>query len=366
MEVREYYSYKPDYVIHPGEYLEEVLEAREIKKNDLSERIGVSVKHISQIINKQALLTSELSLQLERTLGISANIWNGLSSGYSLYEARQKEQEQLKHNTEWVKKFPIKDLIRLGYLPKKNIKFLTENVLEFFGISNPEQWEQYYSNREANFRKSNSFKDNLHHVAAWLRSAELEASKIDVKPYQKDLFKTNLYHIRSITVKKPFEFESEMRKLCAEAGVVLTFVPEYEGTHISGAARWLTSEKALIIMSLRHKTNDHFWFTFFHEAAHILLHSKKDVFIDDPEGYESKEESEANRFARNIMIPEDAYKVFISKNNYYKNHIEAFAHEIDIHPGIVVGTLQYDKKISYSWHNKLKERFTLSKPKIEE
>ncbi|HPA63272.1 MAG TPA: HigA family addiction module antitoxin [Spirochaetota bacterium] len=358
METREYYSYKPDYVIHPGEYLEEVLEAREIKKNDLSERIGVSVKHISQIINKQALLTSELSLQLERTLGISANIWNGLSSGYSLFEARQKEQKELQLNTEWVKKFPIKDLIRLGYLSKNSVKSLTENVLEFFGISNPEQWEQYYFNRAANFRKSNSFKDNLHHIAAWLRSGEIEAAKTNVKSYKKDLFKSNLYCIRALTVKKPIEFESEMIRLCAEAGVVLTFVPEFEGTHISGAARWLNPEKALIIMSLRHKTNDHFWFTFFHEAAHILLHSKKDVFIDDPKGYESKEENEANRYARNIMIPEDAYKSFIAKGDYYSNNIITFANEINIHPGIIVGTLQFDEKIPFSWHNKLKERFT--------
>ncbi len=41
------YAFKPDYSIHPGEYLEDVLSAREIKKNDLSLRLGISVKHLS-------------------------------------------------------------------------------------------------------------------------------------------------------------------------------------------------------------------------------------------------------------------------------------------------------------------------------
>jgi hypothetical protein len=150
-----------------------------------------------------------------------------------------------------------------------------------------------------------------------------------------------------------------MTKLCAEAGVALVFMPEFERTHLSGVTRWLTPDKALILMSLRHKTNDHFWFTFFHEAAHILLHGKKEIFIDDAEGYGSKKENEANRFARNMLIPEDAYDQFKAGEAFHPADIEAFAKSIKLHPGIVVGRLQHDEIIPYSWHNRLKQRFEL-------
>ncbi len=360
MENREYYAYKPDYAVHPGEYLEEILEVREIKKKDLSERIGISVKHLSQIINKQALLTSELSVQLERTLGISANIWNNLSSDYSLFEARKKELEELKSNKEWIKQFPLKDLKKIGLLPLTNDQeVLIERILTFFGIPNPEQWQQYYTQHAVNFRKSDVFNDNLAHTSAWLRAGEIDASRIAAKPFAKDVFKKNLVEVRKLTVKKPQIFESEMKRLCSESGVILVFVPEFEKTHISGATRWLTPEKALIIMSLRHKTNNHFWFTFFHETAHVLMHSKKEVFIDDPKGYQSKEEDEANRYSRNLMIPENVYSVFVEEKKFSQESIKSFADEIGIHPGIVVGTLQHDKHIPYSWHNNFKEKFEL-------
>ncbi|MES0489856.1 MAG: HigA family addiction module antitoxin [Leptospirales bacterium] len=84
------YAYKPDYSVHPGEYLEEVLESRGIKKTELAERLNVSEKHISQIVNAHVGLTSELSLQLEKALGISANIWNNMNADYELYAARKK------------------------------------------------------------------------------------------------------------------------------------------------------------------------------------------------------------------------------------------------------------------------------------
>ncbi|MCP4352243.1 MAG: HigA family addiction module antidote protein [Desulfobacterales bacterium] len=96
MTDNEFYVYKPNYAVHPGEYLEEVLESREIKKKDFAECLGISVRHLSRIISKQELFTSELAVQLERTLGISANIWNNLNTDYSLFDARLKKAEELK------------------------------------------------------------------------------------------------------------------------------------------------------------------------------------------------------------------------------------------------------------------------------
>jgi Zn-dependent peptidase ImmA (M78 family) len=125
---------------------------------------------------------------------------------------------------------------------------------------------------------------------------------------------------------------------------------------VSGATRWLSSEKALIVLSLRHKSNDHFWFTFFHEAGHILLHGRKDIFIDECEGFESEAESEADRFARNALIHEQDWKTFIAADSFYEPDILAFAKEVKVHPGIVVGRLQHEKLIPYQWHNVLKQK----------
>jgi HTH-type transcriptional regulator/antitoxin HigA len=251
-------------------------------------------------------------------------------------------------------------LKKFGVLPSiKDKETIAEQLLQFFGVPTPEQWQQYYDLRSAHFRKSPAFADNLPHIASWLKIGEIKASEIEVTPFDKDVFKTNLDNIRRFTLNKRNEFEPEMKRLCAMSGVILVFVPEFKKTHISGATRWLTQDKSMIIMSLRYKTNDHFWFTFFHEAAHILLHGKKDTFIDDLKGFQSKEEDEANRYSRNMLIPESEYQRFVSEHSFYRDNIISFAEKIQIHTGIVVGRLQHDNRIDYKWHNDLKEKFEL-------
>ncbi|MBF0227794.1 MAG: ImmA/IrrE family metallo-endopeptidase [Desulfobacterales bacterium] len=301
-----------------------------------------------------------MAVQLERTFSISANIWNHLNADYSLYEARIKDSERNKTHFEWLKEFPIRELKKNGFLPNiKDYKILLEKLLELFSIPSPEQWKNYYEAKSVNFRKSDCFAHNMKHIITWIRTGELLASEIEAKPYFKEVFKESFKKIRQLTLLEPKEFISNLKSICNDSGVILVFVPEFEKTHISGATRWLTAEKALIIMSLRYKTNDHFWFTFFHEAGHILLHSKKQVFIDD-ELKGSKEEEEANQFASHLLIPENEYKQFISKKLFSQTEIKKFAEKIAIHPGIIVGRLQYDRLINFKYHNDLKEYWTIN------
>ena len=160
-------------------------------------------------------------------------------------------------------------------------------------------------------------------------------------------------------------------KLCAAAGVAVTFVPELPKLRLWGATRWLTPDKALVQLSLRYKTDDHVWFTFFHEAGHVLLHGKRTVFVENtpvgvrptqdtqtgtPQGSE-EEEAQANKFAADFLIPPDRYGEFVEAGSKSCVAIQAFAKDLGIASGIVVGRLQHDSVISYSACNGLKARF---------
>ena len=146
-----------------------------------------------------------------------------------------------------------------------------------------------------------------------------------------------------------------MKSLCAEAGVALVFVPEIKGCPVSGLTRWLSPTKALIQMSLRHKTDDQFWFTFFHEAGHILHDGKKKIFIDDNRP-EDDREKKANRFAADFLIPPEATPELWTLTT--RTSVRDFAKRMGIAPGIVVGRLQHDRVIPFSHLNDLKTRFT--------
>jgi len=210
------------------------------------------------------------------------------------------------------------------------------------------------------YRRSSVFTTSFKSIASWLRIGELEAADIDTHPFDKASLRRSLDKIRDLTSLDPSEFEPRMKQLCCEAGVALVFVPELPGTRISGATRWLSPEKALIIQSLRYRKDDHFWFTFFHEAAHILLHGKHAIFIDEEAKDVSDEEARADAFAANHLIPRARYNKFVRIRPISRTKVVSFAKELGIAPGVVVGRLQHDEVVPFSWFHDLKRTFILA------
>ncbi len=355
-------QFKPDYVIPPGEILEETLEARGMKKAEFAERCGRSDKMVSQIISGQAPITAETAIQFERVLGVSASVWNNLEANYRLAVAQAEQQKELQQQKTWGKRFPVNKMVALGFIPKpESPTDQVEKLLDFFGVGSASAWEERCARVCVAYRKSPSYKSAPESVTAWLRKSELLAGDVDSLPYDKGRFIEALNKIRQLSCEPPDVFIPKIKHLCAQSGVVVTFVPELPKTYLSGAARWLNKDKALIMLSLRHKSDNHLWFTFFHEAGHILLHSKKEVFIDDKKFGEEGIEEQANSFSRNMLIPQKEYRKFAMAGRWSAASITAFAKDLEISPGIVVGRLQHDGLIQYSHHNKLKRRFVWSK-----
>ncbi len=354
-------QFVPNYAVHPGEILEETLESQGISKSEFAERSGLTPKTITWIVTGKNPVTSENAIVFERVLGISAEVWNNLDAEFRLFQARQKAQESLNEAVEWSKKFPLGELIKRGVIPDvKDEKQRAAGLLNFFRVRNPDAWMARYGNMSVAFYKSAAFKSNYNAVVTWLRLAEIQAERIKTCTYDAEAFKNSLSQIRSLTDKTPEIFEPRMKELCQKSGVALAFVSELSGTHLSGATRWLTSDKVMIALSLRHKSNDHFWFTFYHEAGHIIKHGKKDVYIDEEDGAITKQEQQANKFAKEFLIPETEYQQFIAENKKpSKTQVRNFAKNVGIAPGIVVGRLQYDKVVDFSWLNDLKVRFQL-------
>ncbi|HBE01804.1 MAG: addiction module antidote protein, HigA family [Spirochaetes bacterium GWF1_41_5] len=353
-------TYKPNYSVHPGEYLDDVLESREIKQRELADRMGITENYLSNLLHGKKPVGPDTAIKLERVLGISASIWNNLNANYKLFEAEQKEKESLSDKINWVKEFPIAWMKKLGIIPEtiKNDE-LIKPVLDFFGVSSPEIWDSFYKKEIVSYRKSDCFTSHLKASASWLRAGIIKSGRIETLSYNSEIFKNYLDKIKDLTVKDVIEFEPEMKKLCAEAGIALVFVPEPPDVHIYGATKWLGANKAMICLSLRHKSDDQFWFSFFHEAAHVLLHDKRNTFIDDEGLDQDEKEKEANRFSRNILIADKEYNEFVRRGKFYPNDIISFSSKQRVATGVVVGFLQHDEKIPYKWHNKLKKRYEI-------
>jgi HTH-type transcriptional regulator/antitoxin HigA len=350
--------YEPDYAVPPGATLLETIDTLGIDQRELAMRSCLSVKHINQIIHGKSPISHESAIAFERVLGVPARFWNTLESNYQEQMAQVAANEKLKDELHWLKSIPVKELIGRHVVKESSDKLeLLGEVLKFFGVASVEAWNDVWSVPSFKFRKSLKVRGKKEALATWLRLGELEAQKIECCPYDKDTFRSSLQEIRALTIKKPSSFVPKMISLCAQSGVALALVPEIKGAPVSGAAKWLTPSKAMICLNLRGKSNDRFWFTFFHEAGHIVSDSKRELYIDIDINYENDpKEHAANRFARNFLIP-DEYKSELSQLTTH-SLVVSFAESLGIAPGIVVGRLQREEIVSYKQFNSLKQKLT--------
>ena len=356
------FRYEPDYAVSPGGVLAEMLDELEMSHAEFARRCGRSAKLISEIIAGKAPVEPETALQFERVLGVEAAVWLNLEAKYQLHGAKQDDEEALRQQAEWACEFPIRDLVRLGLVDKPADRVdAARKLLAFFGVGSIKAWELRYRELPVSYRHSLSFKSSPAALATWLRIGELWAQEQECAEYNKAAFLHALRHIEELTRRRPEEFVPRMRKLCNGAGVAFVLVPRLTKTSANGAARWLTPRKALIQQSDRHKTNDHFWFTFFHEAAHIILHSKRDVFVDETDGPQQglEAEEEADQWAGEQLVPQEAIWQFRGRERISERSVRDCAREFNLAPGVLVGRLQFERILPPAHLNALKHRIEI-------
>lgn len=355
-------QYQPDYAVPPGWILEERLEVHNMSQAEFARRCGRSAKLISEIIAGKAPLEPETALQFEKVLGVSAGLWLSLESDYQLHRAREIDASRSQAVVNWSRAFPINDLVKRGCFERpRDAADAVSKLLGFFGVGSHEAWIGQYGSARAAYRHSPAFKSDEAALATWLRLGELDAEQQECVDYNETQFKHALKEIRSLT-RSPIEYSiSRSRELCNEAGVALALTPPFPKTALSGAAWWLNPRKAVIQLSARHKSDDHFWFSFFHEAAHLLLHSKKSVFVDDKSRDGTQEEKEADAWASNMLVPAKAWQEFIAGSPRSERAILEFAQTQGIAPGIIVGMLQHSRILPWTHLNKLKTRLAWTK-----
>jgi addiction module HigA family antidote len=350
------FKYSPDYAVPPGATISELLEHLGMTQIELSIRTGRPEKTISDIINGKQGITPETALQFERVLGMSASFWNNLEKNYRESLVRIEEIKALEDKIEWLKIFPTESIIKNGWIEKRDDAVTQlQELLSFMGVASPKELD--LSCPPAIFRKSKKIKTDPWALCAWLRKGELRAQSVECKPYDKNKFKESLYKIRNMTITPDTpSILPQWKDLCAESGVALVIVQELPKLKVNGATRWL-KDKAIIQLSLLYKFEDILWFSFFHEAAHILLHGKKDIFIEGDNKIDQDDmEEEADQFARDFLIPPDKYNDFISKGDFNYLTVKSFAKAISVGPGIVVGRLQHEGLIKYNELSAFKPR----------
>lgn len=350
-------TFQPDWISPPGDSIADLLEEKAWSQAEFAQRCGYTRKHVSLLINGKASITEDTALKLERVLGSTARFWLVREVQYRESLARQKEFTDLEAQSDWLKQLPLADMFKFGWIRKFSHKGQqVSECLKYFGVSSVAIWNKRYTEPVAAFRASNKFEKEGAAVSAWLRQGERQATEINCKPFDKAKFMQALPMLRALSNEaNPETFVPKLTQACAELGVAVVFAPTPRGCPVSGATRWLAPDKALLMLSLRHATNDHLWFAFFHEVGHILLHGKKMLFLE-LKNLDDQHEQEADKFARNLLIPPAAASQLPELAKTYAA-VTQFASKLKIPPAIVVGRMQKEKLLTWGQLNNCKVRY---------
>jgi len=350
------YTFEPDYAIAPGITLRETMEALDMSQKELATRTGLTQQTLIRIFKGEQPISYETANRLELALGVPSSMWNNLEAQYREQVAKVHERERMEEDLAWLKEIPVAELVKRSVLPKQADKVeQLRSVLAFYGVSSVEAWHEIWDTPAVAARRSLCFESCPGPASAWIRMGEIEAHAMECAKYSKKKFQAAVQEIRTLTVLEPEVFSERMQAICAKAGVALVFVPEIKKVPWFGATKWLSPNKAMIILNLRGKAEDLFWFACFHEAGHILHDPKKHLFINNGKlKQEDPKEIRANEYAADILIPKRHNDEIVAATS--KKKIKAIAKELGISPGIVVGRYQFLTKNWYLF-NDLKKRF---------
>ena len=350
-------------VPHPGEVVADYIEFNGWSQSDLARRAGLTPKTISEICNGTGPISAPTALAFEKVLQRPAHFWLNLQRQFDEAQARQTEFAKSAQWKTWARKFPLKEMRKFRFLPEG--KSEVETLLHFLGVSSPDSWNAVWSASDVAYRQTRKFTTSVEAISAWVRETELAAAEVQTADFSEQLLRSSIEELRGLTRTKADKIMEPIQSICASAGVAVVWVPELPHCGISGCARWVSDKKALVALTLRYKTDDQMWFTFFHELGHILLHRKKRSFVlDNAAGDLSdqvvdpemqKYEGEANSFAADTLIPPMALGEFVRKKSFTNEDIHNFSEEIGVGPGIVVGRLQRERLLARHQGNTLKQ-----------
>lgn len=338
----------------PGETIREQLEDRGMTQKEFAVRMDMSEKHVSHLINGEVRMTPDVAMRLESVLGIPARFWLKLEAIYQEKLARVKMENEMEADEELAKRFPYSEMANYGWVPPtRSAHEKAVNLCAFFQVARLNAIENLVIPGIA-YRRTGANEKNNYVLAAWAQQARIEAKSRDVSSVNIARLQDSIPQIRAMTTESPEVFCPRLVSLMSSCGVALIFLPHMNGSFLHGAS-FFDGSKIVMGMTVRGKDADRFWFSLFHEIAHIVK-----GHIGKPEGTTEDDEQVADAFAAEVLIPQAELQPFIHGNDFSVSSIKQFAKKINIAEGIVVGRLQKENYIRFNQMHELKQQYVIS------
>ena len=335
-----------NWIMHPGTYIKEEMEARGWSQRDLAFILGCSEQAINPILNGKRGISPEMAKAFGMAFDVPAEFFANLQQAYDLAQARTPDPS-VAVRRKMQSTYPVREMIKRGWIEQSDAAMLEIQLVRFFNVANPEEIPYF---RHAAKKSDYEERDIAPAQLAWLYRVRQIAKSISVPRYsEKALREVAETELPSLLLS-PDETR-HVPKILAECGVRYILVEKLPNAKIDGVCFWLDHHSPVIAMSTQHDRIDNFWFVLRHEIEHALCgHGRDseqemiDVDLDTAGGAVSisEEERVANEAAANLCVPSQKLDSFLTRKHpfYYEKDVIAFSRVLSRHPGIVVGQIR--------------------------
>lgn len=334
-------------VFAPGEYIQDELEARGWLQSDLVDILGVDKKTVSDIVAGKRSITPDMAVLIGEAFGTGPEVWLNLDNAYRLHHTRcgADRVREVSRKSELYAKYPIRQMANRGWLSQtKDMALLEQELAAFF---TPE--DLGFAAR----RSGDDAKEPLQ--LAWLYRAHHLARTLSAEPFSETALARAFPELKTL-LRDPADLV-RIPEILARAGVRILIVEALPTSLIDGVCFWLDQKSPVVALSTRLDRIDNFWFTLMHELMHVKYgHGRERAMLDvDILGRKDdipEEERLANDGAAEFCVPQAEIRNFISRVSpmFSLVKISGFSARMQVHPGIVVGQLQFRGAIDYKQH----------------
>jgi len=325
-----------------GDYLKDYLEFNNISQTQFALRMGVTQKHLNEIINNKKNVTAEMAANIERLTGISASFILKIENSRRIRDEildKYKNKENLK--TEIYKEYSINELKKnnwVNFKDETDIFQICIDLLDFLKIKNFDIVNKL--EEQVLFKKNG---DDFKKLALWIAYCDELSAKQNVNEYNK----CNFYFLVQDLKKEAFENSLDVeriRELFNAYGIFFVVQKALKGTKVRGCFK-VNGKHPAIYVTENYAGKDSFYYEIFHELGHCKSdynEGKNKVIIEGSE----KQEFRADKFALDVMIPEDVWNEIMSRDLGEENLLE-ISKKFEIPMCFIVGRLARMDFIKY-------------------
>lgn len=355
------HDFQPNWVYHPSQTILKFLEGSNVDPSCLS---GSFLKKLN---NQQIDIDSDTATYLARLIGGSENFWLNIQNNYEKSIRRFQESNTDSNFEDYYTL--VQEMKKRSWLPSSDYKYLDQlNLKSFFGISDlsPLNEESIYKNfLGSRYKRIGSYEFSTMNIAAFMRKAELEFKKQHIpNDFNKPLFLEKLQEIKTLSRKRGLRnFKKDLLEICIECGVAVVFLSTLDKCPIRGVSKFIEG-KGMIVITNKYNQDHLFWQTFFHEAAHLILHQDQMTHYDFGEPKDNEQHDECEKEADDFMVSQLIYPFTLKdieqkvdfklvrrdKRSSFANLCRV-ANEVNLSPSLLIGVLKSSQKIDYRYFN---------------